>query len=85
MEEIKSGNFIEQGWQCPICKAVMSPRERMCINCTGIHLYTTTFPETSQYVDVNKFNQTISNDNSVINNLGKEFDKTFNEIMCKTR
>lgn len=27
--------FIEQGWQCPVCKAVMSPKERMCVNCRG--------------------------------------------------
>lgn len=26
---------VEQGWQCPVCGAVMSPKERCCINCTG--------------------------------------------------
>lgn len=24
-----------QGWQCPICKAVMSPGAAVCVNCTG--------------------------------------------------
>ena len=24
-----------QGWQCPICKAVMSPTCQSCINCKG--------------------------------------------------
>ena len=59
MDEMNS-KYIEQGWQCPICKAVMSPRERACVNCRGINLYgkVTTFPEISQYVDVNK----LSND-----------------------
>jgi len=28
-------NFVEKGWQCPVCGAVMSPRERVCVNCTG--------------------------------------------------
>lgn len=62
MNEIGASNVIEQGWQCPVCKAVMSPRERMCVNCRGINLYgtTTTFPETSQYVDVNEFHKSIS-------------------------
>lgn len=47
--------FIEQGWQCPVCKAVMSPKERMCVNCTGINLYgkVTTFPETVKFIDTN--------------------------------
>lgn len=86
MDEMNS-KYIEQGWQCPVCKAVMSPRERMCVNCRGMNLYgkVTTFPETEIYYDVNKLSQIVSNDNSVINNLGKEFDKAFDEIMCKTR
>ena len=47
---INEPNWIEQGWQCPVCKAVMSPKERVCVNCRGITLYnTTTFPETSQF------------------------------------
>ena len=28
-------NFVEKGWQCPVCGAVMSPRESVCINCKG--------------------------------------------------
>lgn len=28
-------NFIEQGWQCPICKRVMSPRQDYCIFCAN--------------------------------------------------
>ena len=28
-------NFVEKGWQCPVCGAVMSPRERVCVNCKG--------------------------------------------------
>lgn len=25
----------EQGWQCPICKRVYSPRQEMCLYCGG--------------------------------------------------
>lgn len=32
MSDISVG-WIEQGWQCPICKRVMSPRQDYCIFC----------------------------------------------------
>ena len=25
----------QEGWQCPVCKAVMAPWKPSCINCTG--------------------------------------------------
>lgn len=97
MEEIKSSNYIEQGWQCPVCKAVMSPKERMCINCRGITLYTTTFPETSQYVDINEFHKSTSQiqqdlqpttispeyKQNVRDCVTSLLDKEFNEILKK--
>lgn len=33
--------FVQQGWQCPICHAVMSPTTDVCVNCTGITITTT--------------------------------------------
>ena len=30
------GKFIQQGWECPKCGAVMSPWQNHCINCTGV-------------------------------------------------
>lgn len=27
--------FGQQGWQCPVCHAVMSPYTSCCVNCTG--------------------------------------------------
>lgn len=28
-------NFIERGWECPKCGAVMAPHMDVCINCRG--------------------------------------------------
>ena len=33
----------QQGWQCPICHAVMSPWMSCCINCTGSNKWDITF------------------------------------------
>ena len=27
--------FIQQGWQCPVCKRVMSPNTSYCVFCDG--------------------------------------------------
>ena len=29
-------NFLQQGWECPKCGAVMSPSTSVCINCRGV-------------------------------------------------
>jgi len=29
------GVNMDQGWKCPQCKAVMSPKQKACINCFG--------------------------------------------------
>lgn len=29
-----------QGWQCPVCSAVMSPWTSVCVNCHGNRRYT---------------------------------------------
>ena len=29
-------NWTQQGWQCPVCKAVMSPTTDVCVNCRGV-------------------------------------------------
>jgi hypothetical protein len=26
----------KKGWQCPICTAVMNPKENICVNCKGL-------------------------------------------------
>ena len=44
-EEIKQFSQttqMQEGWQCPICKAVMAPWKPSCINCTGIPQLTIT-------------------------------------------
>ena len=28
-------SFAQQGWQCPVCKAVFSPFTPICYNCRG--------------------------------------------------
>ena len=30
-----SSYVLQQGWQCPICKAIMAPGMAVCVNCTG--------------------------------------------------
>ena len=90
MDEMNS-KYIEQGWRCPVCKAVMSPRERMCINCRGINLYgkVTTFPETEIYYDINNnqslppkqdLETTIISSLDSIGNIINEFDQEFEEL-----
>lgn len=29
-------NFLQQGWECPKCGAVMSPSTSVCVNCRGV-------------------------------------------------
>ena len=26
---------MKKGWQCPVCKAVMGPQVKVCVNCQG--------------------------------------------------
>lgn len=28
-------DFLERGWECPKCGAVMSPTTSVCVNCRG--------------------------------------------------
>ena len=30
-------NWMQQGWECPKCGAVMSPTTSVCVNCRGNH------------------------------------------------
>ena len=30
-------NWMERGWECPKCGAVMSPTTSVCVNCRGNH------------------------------------------------
>lgn len=53
-----NGEIYEQGWVCPKCGAVMSPRERSCINCTG-NKNTQFTCGTGEYVNTN-ISQSIS-------------------------
>lgn len=34
-KEMNNNLYIRQGWQCPVCGAVMAPDEKSCINCKG--------------------------------------------------
>lgn len=34
-------NFVQQGWQCPICKTIYSPTTPMCFYCTSKNEVTT--------------------------------------------
>lgn len=61
MNEVNN-NYIEQGWQCPICKTIMSPKERTCVNCTKQLTTTTTIP--------NDFNTHLAD-------FDQEFEKLF--------
>lgn len=38
--QLKPFNGPQQGWQCPVCGAVMSPWSSVCINCHGNWHYT---------------------------------------------
>ena len=69
MDEMKSA-YIEQGWQCPLCKAVMSPRERVCVNCKGNCV------KAAYDIPVDKNISYSSN----IKNLFNEYDELFNKI-----
>lgn len=50
-------NWTQQGWQCPVCKAVMSPTTSVCVNCRGVsHEVTINSipsiqPDLDQYID----------------------------------
>ena len=40
-------NWLQQGWECPKCGAVMSPHTNCCVNCRGNkggYITTTTDP-----------------------------------------
>jgi hypothetical protein len=45
-------NWTQQGWQCPVCKAVMSPTTSVCVNCRGIQGggIATTQPSLDKYI-----------------------------------
>ena len=34
-------NFLDKGWECPKCGAVMSPTTSVCVNCRGYSATTT--------------------------------------------
>lgn len=54
----------QEGWQCPICKAVMAPWKPSCINCTGAPQLT--ISGTPDIMLVNKMQNTISNAHSIV-------------------
>lgn len=33
-------NFLDKGWECPKCGAVMSPTTSRCMNCRGYDTFT---------------------------------------------
>lgn len=53
----------QEGWQCPICKAVMAPWKPSCINCTGTPQLTIT----STTPDITLKNISISGDTQCSN------------------
>jgi hypothetical protein len=53
-------NWTQQGWQCPVCKAVMSPTTSVCVNCKGVghevvvNTLPSIQPSIQQYIDWSK-------------------------------
>lgn len=49
-------NWMQQGWECPKCGAVMAPTTSCCVNCRGTStettITTTNVLGTSGYVDI---------------------------------
>ena len=41
-----NNNFVQQGWQCPICKRIYSPTTTMCYYCNQDTTITTTSTDT---------------------------------------
>lgn len=42
---------MDQGWECPKCGAVMSPNEKVCINCSGNVFPLPSYPITPESVN----------------------------------
>ena len=61
-------NFLEKGWECPKCGAVMSPTTSVCVNCRG-------FTEVS--VDTNISTQTYNNSLYSSELRNKQYDIPF--------
>ncbi|WP_300924587.1 hypothetical protein [uncultured Clostridium sp.] len=83
MNEIGSA-YIEQGWQCPICKAVMSPKEKVCINCKGkdkeVAVTYSEYDIDNSGTYIPNYNKTISYEfNNLLNSFDEEFNKIFKE------
>lgn len=51
-------NYIQQGWQCPVCKRVYSPTTTMCYYCGNEKIDTTTTPGETIIDWVKKFSTT---------------------------
>lgn len=59
-------NFIQYGWKCPECGAVMAPWQSICVNCNG--KYNTTITSSSITVEPQK--QSIPNSITWTSSLG---------------
>ena len=67
------GNFfVQQGWQCPICKRVYSPNTPMCWYCGGA-AQTTTTASTSLANILNK--HLSQEDKSIYDKMVKEIEE----------
>lgn len=83
MNEIGSA-YIEQGWQCPICKAVMSPKERVCVNCKGkdkdVAVTWGKFDANDSGTSIYNPSQSISYTDVYLNSLDNEFNDIITDL-----
>jgi len=65
MHDPLNQNFVQQGWQCPICKKVYAPSTHMCFYCPPKEQTWTSNNTTSNAPDI-----------PLVNNTCKEGDQT---------
>ena len=52
-------NWMQQGWECPKCGAVMSPTTSCCVNCKGSNSFQSSLSGQSRYEDEEDWRPTL--------------------------